>query len=118
VLGTAWETVTVLALTGAKTALLEPAPETDAAHPLGFGAGQALAAAEALETAQPLTGGKTALLGTVWETDTAHPLTAPSTIVPSPERTYRIPAERRVLAVTAERRVFAVTAEPRTLTVR
>jgi hypothetical protein len=138
VLAPAVEQDAAQSLAGTKTAALVPAAEQDSAQGLGGAKAGTLGIAASVETAQPLTGfvpdvlgtatavetalpltgSKTATLGTAVETDTARPLTAPSTTVPSPERTFRIPAERRRLTVLAERRTFAVAAESRTLTVR
>lgn len=105
-------------LTGTKTATLAPAVEQGIAQSLGGLKTGTLDGATAVETAQPIPGAKTAALGTAVEADTAHSLTTPTTVVPSPERTYRIPAERRHLAVTAETRRLNVAAEHRTLTIR
>lgn len=105
-------------LTATKTATLGVAAAVEAAQPLTGFFPTALGTATAVETAMPLTGSKTAGLGTAVEVDTARTLTAPSTTVPSPERTYQIPAERRRRTVAAESRTLTVAAESRTLTIR
>ncbi|MEV6504761.1 hypothetical protein AB0M61_01400 [Streptomyces sp. NPDC051642] len=136
--GVAGSTESAQPLTGAKAAALAPAVEQDSAQGLGgvkagtlgvavsVEAAQPLAGfvpdvlgtATAVEAALPLVGSKAAVFGTAVEADAARPLVPPSTVVPAPERTFRIPAERRRLVVVAERRSFAVAAESRTLTVR
>jgi len=105
-------------LTGTKTATLAPAVEQEAAQALSGVTLAVLGAVGAVETALPLVGVKAAVLAPALEADAARPLTVPSTVVPSPERTYTIPAEHRRLTVVAERRQLAVVAEHRTLIVR
>ena len=95
-------------LTGSKAAALPLAVEQETAQALGGAKSAVLGTASAVETALPLTGAKHAVLTPALEVDTARPLTVPSTVVPSPERTFRIPAERRRLTVVAENRTLTV----------
>lgn len=96
--------------TGTRTATLTPATATDTAQ--AFTASQTgtgtLNAASTVDAAMPLAGGKAAVLVPAREADAGRPLVAPSTTVPSPERTFRIPAEHRRLAVPAEHRTLTV----------
>lgn len=95
-------------LTGAKTAALVPAVEQDTARAVTGTVQGILVAAATVETALPVAGTKSAALTPSLEIDTARSLTAPSTITPSAERTYRIPAEHRRLTVAAENRTLTV----------
>ncbi|MEV6014774.1 hypothetical protein [Streptomyces sp. NPDC051997] len=107
-LGLAAELNSAQPLTGGKTAVLGVAAAVETAQPLAGSVTATLGTATAVETAMPLTGRKTATLGIALEADTARPLTVPSTITPSPDRTYRIPAEQRRLTVAAENRTLIV----------
>lgn len=118
VLGAAASVETAQPLAGAKSATLAPAVEEDAAQALSGAPAVALGVAGSVETAVPLTGSKSAVLSPALEVDTARGLVAPSTVVPSPERTFTVVAEGRRLTVGAEGRRVVVVAEGRTLTVR
>ena len=117
-LGIAAETSAAQALVGAKAGALASAAASEQAQPLAGFVTAVLGTATTVESAQPLVGSKAAALGTAAEVDTARPLTAPSSTVPSPERTFTILAEGRRLAVAAESRILTVAPEPRTLTIR
>ncbi|MFD4596692.1 hypothetical protein ACFWPQ_01540 [Streptomyces sp. NPDC058464] len=107
-LGTAGTAESAQSLSGAKAGVLVPAGEQGTAQALAGAKSAALGIAGVVETAMPLVGSKTATLTPALELDTARPLTAPSSVVPSPERTYRIPAEVRLLTVVAENRTLTV----------
>lgn len=107
-LGTASASETAQPLTGSKAASLGIAAASESAQPVAGSKAAALGTAGGVEAAQPLTGVKAAALGTALEVDTARPLSVPSTVVPSPERTFTIPAESRRLTVVAEDRTLTV----------
>ena len=108
VLGVAGSVEAAQPLSGAKSATLTPAVEQDAAQALVGTVTATLGTAGTVESARPLTGAKSAVLPVALEISTARPLTAQSSVVPSPERTFTIPAEGRRLTVVAETRTLTV----------